>query len=351
MGEALRYLNEYEGSRENNFTVLRTVFALLVLYGHSFPISGNGSDPITKLMLPITWIGGLAVGGFFAISGFLVTASFVRRGPAQYLISRGLRLYPAIIVYCLVAIFIIGPMGSSVGIAEYFSTDFGAYFKNASLWSWKTNLPYNFEDRPFRGGTNGSMWTLPVEIRSYLIIFALGLAGVFKSRITANITILLLYYIIVCGGDLSFFFGEETRYRHPLSFFFVGCLAWINRDLIPLSGLLGAILLLGQFSFLSTPYWLIAHSIAVSYAILYVVYRLPHIDIDRKFGDISFGVYIYAWPIQQMVWYPQQSGLVNALLATVVVVPIAYMSWRFVESPALRIKQWTTDRQLNPRLE
>ena len=106
----IRYLGDFDGQRDNNFTLVRTLFALTVLFGHSYHISGNGYDPISKLIVPYPWLGDIAVGGFFAISGFLVTASFASRGATQYALSRFVRIYPAIIVYCIVAILIIGPL-------------------------------------------------------------------------------------------------------------------------------------------------------------------------------------------------------------------------------------------------
>ena len=83
-----------------------------------------------------------------------------------------------------------------------------------------------------------------------------------------------------------------------------------------------------------------------SYAVFYAVYRLPHVDLDR-FGDISYGVYIYAWPVQQLVWTPGQSGYANAALATLIVIPVAYLSWRLVEKPALNLRR-IFNRKLAP---
>lgn len=334
---AFRYLKEFDGRRDNNFTVIRIFLALMVLFGHSYPISGKGIDPVSRYTVPYTWVGELAVGCFFAISGFLVTASFVNRGPIQYLLSRSLRMYPAIIVHCLVAILIIGPLGASVGLIQYFSTETGMYLLNAPLWTWQVNLPYNFLDRPFAGSSNGSMWTLPVEIRSYVIVLGLGMLGVWRTRLLANIVVFALCYIVLFGTDLSFLFAGEERYRQPLVFFLLGCLTWINRDVIPLSAPIAVALLFIPCLFLNTQYWLPVHALAVTYIIFYLVYRTPYLNVD-KLGDISFGVYIYAWPVQQLVWSPGQDGLTNALIATAVVVPVAYLSWRWVEEPALNLK-------------
>lgn len=177
-----RYLFEFEKVRDNNFTILRFFLAFAVLFGHSFPISGNGSDPITMLILPHAWIGSIAVGGFFAVSGFLVSASISNRSVSDFAISRILRLYPAVIVYSLAAILIIGPIASGVPLSQYFQQNPWVNMWNATLWEWNYNLPYGFPGRPFSGATNGSTWTLPVELRCYVALFILGLLGVFRSK-------------------------------------------------------------------------------------------------------------------------------------------------------------------------
>ena len=74
-----QFLGFHEKNRDNNFTILRLALAWLVLFGHSFPLTGTGFDPLSKLIMPYTWIGGIAVGGFFAISGYLVSASITQR--------------------------------------------------------------------------------------------------------------------------------------------------------------------------------------------------------------------------------------------------------------------------------
>lgn len=78
--------------------------------------------------------------------------------------------------------------------------------------------------------------------------------------------------------------------------------------------------------------------LAVCYIILMLTYRARHVDLDQ-FGDISYGVYIYAWPVQQLVYWKGQSALTNAVMASVIVCAMAYASWRYVEEPALRLKK------------
>lgn len=331
-------LSEFEGSRSNNFTFLRFVFAWAVLIGHSFPITGNGSDPISMLLLPHTWIGEMAVSGFFAISGYLVTASFMQRSMGTYIASRALRLYPAIIVYSLIAILIIGPLSSSAPTKAYFQSNPWNNMLNATLWKWIYNLPYAFSHNPLAGSTNGATWTLPAELRCYILIFILGFFGAFNTRATANICLLTLLTFTAVNYPFIPLFGTSPNYASPLTYFLLGSLFWINRSFVPLNWVLTAAAFISPFLGVWGQYFHYVYALCFIYIIFSVVYKAPHLDMDR-FGDISYGVYIYSWPIQQMVWCPGQNAYINILLSTIIVFFIAYLSWHFVEKPALNIRK------------
>lgn len=317
------------------------MFALSVLFGHSFPITGNGFDPLSMVLMPF-WIGKIAVDGFFVISGFLVTASFVNRGPTEYAISRIARLYPAVIVYCILSIIIIGPLETSVPLHQYFEANPWNNMWNATLWNWTYNLPYVFTDRTFSGATNGSTWTLPVEVRCYLLVFVIGLVGIYNHRIRANVVLgialacTLYFYYTKAGSS-----GQTANFNMALECFVVGSLFWVNREQIVLNAALAtvAVCLPIIAARMHSPYLYHVYAICLAYLVFFIVYRTPWINLDR-FGDPSYGIYIYAWPIQQMVWHKAQSGYANALLACAAVVPIAFASWFAIERPALRVRRY-----------
>lgn len=331
------YLGDYDGNRINNFTLLRLVLSFTVLFGHSFPITGNGHDPITKLILPHAWIGSIAVGGFFAISGFLVSASIANRSILDFTLSRIFRLYPAVIVYSLVAILIFGPLGSQVSLAKYFSENPWVNMWNATLWKWIYNLPYAFSDRPFPGSTNGATWTLPAELRCYLALAVFGMFRFYSTRGIANIALLATFIALKINYTSLPLFGSEPRFEEPLMFFIFGGFFWFNRQSIPLNWPVLMALMAATFFGAGQSWYFYAYVPAVTYGCLMISYRLPHCNIDQ-FGDISYGIYIYAWPVQQLVWSPGQGAYANTLFATLIVLPISYFSWRFIESPALNFK-------------
>lgn len=336
-----KFISDFDGNRSNNFLLLRIIFALAVLFGHSYPISGNGTDPLSRaLPAGYPWIGGLAVSGFFAISGFLITASYASRGGVSFFIARVLRLYPAVIVYCAFAILVIGPLAAEVDLRAYFLTERWDYMSNALLVSWRANLPYVFTDRPLGGATNGSMWTLPIELRSYVLVAILGIVGIWRNKLAANVAIFFLLYTFWFGKDLSYLFDQDKRYLEPMIFFLFGAGFWVNRNSIPLVWFAVPLALIFPAIFHNIPdIHRVIYPLSICYLIFYVSYAVPVLNLDRV-GDISYGVYIYAWPIQQLVWWRGQSALENAGLAAMIVIPLAYASWRLVERPAIALKAY-----------
>lgn len=330
----------FENKERNNFTLLRLLFAWSVLFAHSFPITGGGSDPISELLLlPHTWVGGIAVGGFFAISGYLVTGSFVRRGALAFVGSRALRLYPAVLVYCMVAVLVIGPTMAHVSWQTFFAANPWTYFKNAPLWTWEQNLPFVFAGNPIAGSTNGSTWTLPVELRCYVLVLVAGFFGLLDNKHRANVGLAGAIYFLYYSPTSIPFLASNLRALEPIACFLWGALLWINRSTVPLKWPLAIAALLflpiaakaGYLGYVVPP--------TTAYLTCMLAYRTPYINVDKWVGDISYGVYIYAWPIQQAVYRPNQSPWENAAIATPIVFALGYMSWQLIEKPALRLRK------------
>jgi peptidoglycan/LPS O-acetylase OafA/YrhL len=328
-------LEHEEKSKRNNFTLLRMILATSVLFGHSFPIVGKGSDPISVALLqPTEWIGSMAVNGFFFISGFLVVGSFVRRGAFNYILSRALRLYPAVLVYSVITILVIGPIFSSVSLNEYFLARPWFNFINAGLWQWSHNLPFVFQHNPIPGATNGSAWTLPAELRSYILICCIGFFGALDTKIRANFSLIGL--LLVCRffySDLPLF-GGYASFQTPLIYFLTGSIFLINRNIIPMNHYVNVFFCLLTVISIKFGFLYFMLPIFMGYILLNFVYRVPYINVDRV-GDLSYGIYIYAWPVQQLIWYPGQGPYENFFISLFFVSFLAYLSWHFVEKPAL----------------
>ncbi|MFS8138242.1 MAG: acyltransferase family protein, partial [Thermomonas sp.] len=106
-------------TQRNNFNVMRLVAAWLVIYGHAWAITGRSGQDLLASLTRFRFAGAIAVDMFFVVSGFLIAASLQRNSVRGYLISRGLRIVPALVVCVGVTTFVIGPLLSTA--ANYWS--------------------------------------------------------------------------------------------------------------------------------------------------------------------------------------------------------------------------------------
>ncbi|GAB5413087.1 MAG: acyltransferase [Congregibacter sp.] len=336
-------LGDFDGNRRNNFTALRILFAWLVLYGHSFPITAKGvTDPLKSVFGGSIWIGALAVAGFFAISGFLVTASFQRRGFLDYVISRVLRIYPALIVCVLLMVFVLGPVATTLEMSGYFNDpQTFKYLRNASaFFPMEFRLPGVFADNA-RPSVNGSLWTLTLEVSCYLLLVAFGVLGLLRSQFLINLSV-----ICVLLFAMSFFteiplVGRRANWWGPALYFLIGVALYANRHSIPLSLPLGIAAALLCYASFGDKWFAFVFPPAFVYLIFYLAYCTPYLGVDERLGDPSYGIYIYAWPVQQLVtmWFPEEGPYFNTAVATAIVVLLAVLSWRLIEKPALGLKR------------
>ena len=335
--------------RANNFTLLRLLAALAVLFGHSYDLSLGkpGSDPVTQHFIYPVWgdsLPGLAVALFFVTSGFLVTASYIQRQSLiAFIEARILRIYPGLIVAVLLTVFVIGVLVTAAPISNYLeSATTWSYIKNNSLLitGVQYNLPSVFVGNPFSGSVNGSLWTLPIELRMYFWVAILGGMTLLTSEKTFNATFLVLCLLYAQSAN-NFFIIEGAANVHFALLFLLGGFFYVNRQRIPL-GMIGFVVLC-FLVYLTTAYRISEFVKATCFAYLILLLalhpkmRLPSID---HWGDISYGLYIYAFPVQQTIVYllPQIKPMSMFMLSTVITVVLALLSWKLVEKPAMNLK-------------
>jgi peptidoglycan/LPS O-acetylase OafA/YrhL len=339
-----RWLSDFDGRRGNNLTVIRLLFAWSVLFGHSWHITGTaGSDPISKLFGGYVWIGEVAVNGFFAISGFLVAGSFIRHGLIGYSVARILRIWPGLIVCVLLSVFVLGWWETNLSTLDYFThIDTKRYLSNMALWPrvwWY--LPGVFKDH-HNAAINGSLWTLAPETGCYAALAILGFFGVLDTRWRASVMMMTLLLVGYSSFSNVPFFGSHAAWARPMSYFVIGVLVWFNRQSLPLHpAMAGAatLIVIGIIaSGIPKPAFYPIFAACLVYLVFFAAYGLPHVNADRFPGDISYGLYIYAWPSQQFVFWHGQSPWMNAALATLMAVILATASWYLIEKPALALK-------------
>jgi peptidoglycan/LPS O-acetylase OafA/YrhL len=339
-------------SRENNFDLLRLTAAIAVLVSHCYPLSGH-AEPFQPF-LGYGTLGNVAVAVFFSISGFLVTQSVQRHSTSVYLASRALRIFPALGVVLLFDVFVVGPIFTTLPIREYFdSRFFWAHLRSFFLFSLDTRLPGAFAAAPFPDYANGSLWTLPYEFFLYLLLpiaVALGLLGR-KANLLLAITAVagLVLERLGCFGLSYEHQGPEIvrsvylyNFLELSAFFFVASSLWVYRDDIPLT--LGGVFVLFALAYAGRQHMIvgyIAYALLVPYATLYLALNARSVLSLSRVGDLSYGIYIFAFPVQQSI-VALFSNSISAGLLTALALPIvlllAYGSFWLIEKPALSLK-------------
>ena len=335
-------------SRRNNIGTLRMVGALVVLLGHSFVLSsanGRTVDDVSSWLAGFSAFGlglpGIGLAMFFAISGYLVSASYQRRGSLlAYVEARLLRIYPALwvaIAFMVIVGFILSPYSP----AEYFKSHKTLVYVagGASLFDMNYLLPGVFDSNP-SDSVNGSLWTLPVEMRMYVFTAIAGVLGLLGKRRAFNAVVLTAVAVAVIWPGSLPLLGDHNH-AEIASFFVAGAALYVNREILPLraAGLLALIVLTAALSW--TAAYPLLFALAFTYAVLLLGFtdrvRLP--DLAAR-GDFSYGTYLYAFFVTQ-IWVsalgPGHAWVV-LVLTLLTTLPLAVLSWHLVEAPALRLK-------------
>lgn len=330
-------------SNENNFDLLRLIAAFFVIVSHSFGILGKG------LQQPALWytnkhliLSDVGLYIFFTISGFLVTQSlFNSDSLAYYLWKRFIRIVPALSVVNVVCI-ITGVFVTSLPASNYLSNfETWTYFiKNTTLVKNQSTLPgvfTSFKD----DSVNASIWTILIEVKFYILLFIaaypiltrkwlfLALFIVFQAL---RVYVTFFHKISVEGFDFDIYFTYGT-------YFFLGSLYYCFKEDIPLewfyANILMAIALITVFTFLQP----VTEALFFAYCILIIGNSKAFINLRGY--DISYGLYLYAFPVQQLVLLTLGEALnpwLHVVISTVLALVPAFASWIFVERPLLKMK-------------
>lgn len=334
--------------RYYGFDAVRIFAALAVVLTHSFALTGFEKDrPIVAVGNLNIAAGYLGVSIFFVTSGFLVAQSWGRTsGILEFIRNRFARIWPALTMLTFATVSILGPLVTTLSTREYFYDKMTLEYlvKNLTLvFGTASRLPGVFVGQP-AGAVNGSLWTLPQEIYAYIILAAVGLTGLLRRWWGG----LLLFLAFVCYWRFSFYAGDGARgIGFSLSLvnirFSSGLGAWFFAGValvkIPLRGvklfvpgafLTGAAFVIGEplLFFIGFPMVVIGCGASSPKAL-----RGLH-----QIGDPSYGIYIYSFPLQQLLYRYGVATTPSAMffIAAPLVTLLGFASWRFLEHPALR---------------
>ena len=334
---------------QNNFDFLRLAAALCVVWSHQFALYGLREPEVARAHS----LGGFGVLIFFSISGFLVAQSW-QADPHlwRFAAKRLLRVWPGLAVAVTLVALLLGPWVSDLSMWEYLThPQLREYFQNLQF-NTRDRLPLSFEGNALPLAVNGPLWTIPLELKCYLLLMVLGVFGLLRRWRWVLLGTTLALAFAYCaldrrgaGWGSTFYWLAKRDFLVEFGlFFFAGSALHafrVHQSPRKAAVVLGvALLLAGAAMAMDRP--LFALWLAVPAAVIVIGNAsTPILRRAGRFGDLSYGVYIYAFPVQQtMIWLLKDrlpwAGVLALALA--VTFALAFASWHLVEKRALRLK-------------
>lgn len=328
---------------DNRLDLARLLLATAVIFSHSFPLSygDNSQEPLDFITQHQKTLGGLAVDSFFAISGFLIVRSWLcSKSMAGYFRKRILRIHPG---YISASVFSLLAATSSCSdpftyLSEvrwrqfaftFFSLEYGVLDSSGLA----------FPGNP-HGGVNASLWTIQIEFYAYIAVACYGLFGLFKHRrlwVIFSSCVMFVYMakVVMRGGDADAYWRFGSMFASGATFY-------LFRDLIPRSQ---AWLLIAAAALVAGCIWWPGFNIALPFAVPYLLFYFTLVPAPRwaerlQGTDLSYGIYLYAFPVQQSLvyWFNLDDPWTLFALATPLTYALAFLSWHSVEKRALGLK-------------
>jgi peptidoglycan/LPS O-acetylase OafA/YrhL len=327
----------------NSLDLLRLVAASMVLYSHQHVLLGH---PETSF-LGWSSFGGAGVSIFFFLSGFLIWSSWVRDPHGwRFFQRRALRIFPALWALVLLTVLVLGPAISVLPLDEYGSSSATWRYLSTALLLVRFGLPGVFEGNPYPNAVNGSLWTLPVEFFCYVLVAVLGL--VFRRSNGLGLTLGMTFAL--CGAA----FGVPLLGERFLAHFEMIAFFWWGAVYAQMRGDRGGsshpwwvtivILMALMFFWLSSPRGTERTALLLFATGMVVVAQVWQggAGLTKPLGDLSYGMYIFAFPVQQVVVLMGRkhnwSFEIYLVLSFALTMLLAWMSWHLVEKRALRFK-------------
>ncbi|MCU1682706.1 MAG: acyltransferase 3 [Amycolatopsis sp.] len=335
------------------FAWLRMIGAITVVVDHSSPLV----HPERLTIFPAAWHaspGYVALMGFFAMSGFQIQDSWLR-DPSWWRFSarRLLRILPPLVFVLLVSVFVIGPVFTSWSAGDYWSglQTWRYLVGNTVLFLTEHILPGVFFGNPYPWSVNGAIWTLPMEMVGYGIVLAVGV--VIALGVSRWVLLPLFAALVVADGFMQATFGYQgnagalahvptgslVAFMVP---FAIGVILRTFRDRIRFLPIPALILFAAWLVLHQTPLDRYLLAASASYGAIVLAHHWPkRLEGTDRWVVGSYGLYIWGFPVQQMIIY---AGVRNQWLLMLCAVPAAYacglFSWNFIEKPTQRLRRF-----------
>lgn len=342
-----RSLAEILTDKSNSFNAVRLLAAMAVVLSHSYLLllAGDHSEPFDGAPYNL---GQIAVNVFFFLSGLMLSRSYALRPDwRQFALARVLRVFPALVVCGFVVAWLLGPFATALPVENYFSDPRTLLYPFLVPFLFdQASLPGIFEYGFNPGEVNAPLWTVKYELFAYLAFGVAASLGLTRSR---RLTLAL---VAVLGMALSITYAAHEFETSPLGSllrfgfcFSLGTLAFQYADRIRIRPGLAPLWLaigLGLSSLLTQTIFgpLVSIIGFAALALALGALRVPGLTAVTNRTDISFGIYLYAWPLQQtlLLWGETHQAWGLFLLPLVGATGLALLSWHFVEKPALGLK-------------
>lgn len=333
-------LSEKTNGISTNINILRCIAAVLVIFCHSFYVASGQEDPLAIFCNKQVNFGGVAVAIFFFLSGFYVTKSLLKKNDVkEYLAKRCVRIFPQLWTVVFMAVLILGPVFTSRTLRDYFSDqETYLYLLNGFLVPIH-NLPGVFENNIYGMAVNGALWTLSVEFIAYI-----GLAAtlILSKYIFGNVKLQkALHVICVCVLFVSFslfdvFLNNDFLLTvvRPLILFFIGALYYDYSDKIKLNIPIALTMFLLLVVSCKTEFLNYAMMVCLPYIIVTFSLGIRQVKFNGKILVISYEMYLFGWPIQQMITYffgGQMNPYLNFLITLPIDVVLAFALYNVID--------------------
>lgn len=331
--------------RPNAFGFLRLLFASLVILSHAPELAdGNRHREVLTQLFGTLSFGEVAVAGFFIVSGYLITGSYQNsRSMVAYLAKRAARIYPGFIAASLVCILIAGPLGGGqiTTTLQYALVSIGnlILLRPPEVGDVFAGTPWPYID--------GSMWTIAIEFRCYILLALIGCAGLLQRK---RLIAVVAATVSIAAAAAPTLLGEHIETCRLAGLFLSGSTFYLYRDKLAYSrrGLAIASVGLAAGLFSVATAWLALASFG-AYIVLAIAERKNTAWMRRlnSRDDISYGVYLYAWPITKVLlfYYPATPIVAVVIVTMLLAVVCGWVSWRLIERP---LSQLAKARSGNP---
>lgn len=339
----------------NNFDQLRFIAASIVIFSHCFPLAlgANEKSEILRSMTGYLTFGTLGVIIFFSISGYLITKSWYNYpNLGKFSWKRFIRIYPGLMTTILLSTFLIGPIISSLSLKDYFANlNVLSLVKNFVIL-YQADLPGVFINNVYPNAVNGSLWTLILEVTMYGFVALFGTLGILKKKWAMIIFIFLEIFAFTFIDISKFHFFPMVINKFAIYFLIGSCYFLFEKNIKYDYRFCVFLLIVWALSFKSFLFDFISY-ISIPYIVFSIGFA--HTKYLPKFtgeNDYSYGLYIYAFPIQQTIVYFSHNNisvLALFLIAYPLTLFLAYLSWNLIERKALSLKNMNfNDLNLEP---